>query len=559
MDTPGKVSAGRAGIVAAVALVLACAGPPEFDLVIRGGDVYDGSSQPPQRADVGIKGDRITAVGNLADRRAGQIIDAVKKAVAPGFIDARGRSGITLLADGTGESHIRQGITSEIIGEAISPAFWTMGTADVEGLRRLGLQFDWNGAEGYFRKLEDHGTSINVGTFVPAAMAWNESIGRPERAATPEERGRMEAWVDEGMRGGGFGLSSASIDPSGRFVDRETLTSLARVASRHGGVYAAQISRTGSQVDEALQEAIRIGREAKLPVVIHDLNVEGRRNRGAMPRIRSIIIEAVARGEDVSGIQSPYTAVSRSLDAVLPGWAREGGRDRMLLRLKDPAARARMKKDAEALADGQDNLVAAAGFEGIEIAKVPSDTDQTVVGKRVSEAAAARREGPWDTVFRLLLETGGRVDALFHLVSEDDIRTAMQYGRVMFGTGTAAARPGGEVDQTRSSPAAYGTFPRVLGRYVRELKVLELAEAVRRMTSLPALELKIARRGYLRPGYFADVVVFDPQVVGDRATYDKLDEYPVGIDYVIVNGVMTVTPKGHTGARAGRRLLRSAQ
>lgn len=552
------MSGARAAIVAVLALVVSCAGPPEFDLVIRGGDVFDGSAQPSQRVDVGIKGDRITAVGNLADRSAGQIIDAVGKAIAPGFINARGQSGTTLLADGSGESHVRQGITSEIIGEAISPAFWTMGTVDVERLRRLGLQFDWNGFDGYFRKLEDHGTSINVGTLVPAAMAWREAVGRADRPATPDECRRMEAFVDDGMRAGGLGLSSASIDPSGSYVDREALTSLARVASRYGGVYAARISKTGFQVDEALGEAIRIGQEAKLPVVIHDLHVKGRRNWGTMSRVGGVLYQAIARKEIVSAIQSPYTAVSGGLDAVLPGWAREGGRERMLLRLNDPAARARMRKDIETLADGPDNVVAGAGFEGIQIARVPPETDRSVLGKRITEVAAARGEDPWDTVFRLLLETDDRVDALYHLVSEDDIRTAMQYGVVMFGTGTAAMRPAGEAGEPRPHPAAYGTFPRVLGRYVREQHVLELPEAVRRMTSLPAGQFNIAQRGLLRPGFYADVVVFDPQTVSDRATGETLHQYPIGIEYVIVNGVITVTPKGHTGARAGRRLIRSA-
>jgi len=550
------VSGVRAAIVAALALVAACAGPPEFDLVIRGGDVFDGSGQPSQRADIGIKGDRISAIGNLAGRRAGQVIDAVGKAVAPGFIDARGRSGTGLLADGSGESHVRQGITSEIIGEAMSPAFWTMETADVDGLRRLGLQFDWNGVEGYFRKLEDHGTSINVGTLVPAAMAWREAVGPAERAATADERGRMDAWVDEAMRAGGLGLSSASIDRSASFVGKEELTSLARVASRRGGVYAAQVSTRGSQVDEAVREAIEIGREAKLPVIIHDLELKGRRNWGTMSRVGGLIYQAIARGEIVSAIQSPYTAVSGGLDAVLPRWAREGGRERILLTLKDPAARARMKKDIETGVDGPDTLVATAGFEGIQIARVPAETDQSVVGKRVTVIATARGENPVDTVFRLLLQTSDRVDALYHVVSEDDIRTAMQYGPVMFGTGTAAVRPEGEAGEARPHPAAYGMFPRVLGHYVREQHVIELREAVRRMTSVPAGQFKIARRGLVRQGFHADVVVFDPRTVGDRATYEKLYEYPTGIDYVIVNGVITVTPKGHTGARAGRRLVR---
>ena len=542
----------------AVASVLAlsfCAGAPEFDLVIRGGEMLDGSGQPAQRADVGIRGDRITAIGNLADRRAGQVIDAAGKMVTPGFIDTQGQSGTTLLVDGSGDSHIRQGITSEIIGEGGSPAFWTPQTADVETLQRFGLAFDWEGFDGYFNALEARGTSINVGTLVPATMARREIVGLENRKATPDELRRMEEFVDRGMRAGAFGLSSALIYPPGSFADTEELVALARVASRHGGIYISHVRGESFRLEQAVQEAIQIGNEAKLPVVIYHLKVAARRHWGAMPKIGAMIFAAVAKGQRVSATQYPYTAGGTGLMAVLPGWVQEGGRERAIERLKDPAVRARARREIETTIDGWENLVAAAGFDGIQIASLPPGADEGLLGKRLSQVAAERGESAWDALFRLLIEHEGRIGALYHMMSEDDVRTAMRFGFVTIGTDAAALRPEGELGRGRPHPRAYGTFPRVLGRYVREEKVLELREAVRRMTSLAAWQFNIPRRGLLREGFYADVVVFDPATVIDRATFEQPHQYPVGIDYVIVNGVITVTPRGHTGARAGRRLV----
>lgn len=531
-----------------------CASPPEFDIVVRGGDVLDGTGQPARRADLGIKGDRITAIGDLSARRAGQTIDAAGRIVSPGFIDTQGQSGTTLLADGTGESHVRQGITSEIIGEGGTPAFWTERTADGEALQRFGLQFDWTSFDGYFRKLEDRGTSINVGTLVPATMARREVVGLEDRAATPDEIRQMEAYVDTAMRAGAFGLSSALIYPPGAYADTSELVALARVAARHHGIYVSHVRGESFRVQQAVAEAIQIGGEAKLPVVIYHLKVAARKHWGSMSKVGEMVFAALNRGQMVSATQYPYTAGGTSLIAVLPGWAQDGGRERAIERLRDPALRARMRREIETSTDGWENLVAAAGFEGIQIASVPANADQSVLGKRISQIAAERGEDPWDTLFRLIVDTDGRAGALYHMMSEDDVRTAMRYGFVTIGTDASALRPEGELGRGQPHPRAYGTFPRVLGYYVREQKVLELREAVRRMTSLAASQFRIPRRGILREGFHADVVVFNPATVIDRATYEKPHQYPIGIDYVVVNGVVTVTPTGHTGAKAGRRL-----
>lgn len=541
--------------LASCAALAFCSGQPEFDLVIRGGDLIDGTGQPARRADVGIKGDRITAIGDLSARRAGQTLDASGKAVAPGFIDTQGQSGITLLADGRGESHIRQGITSEIIGEGNSPAFWSAQTIDGDALQRFGLAFDWNSFDGYFQRLEDRGTSINVGTLVPATMARREVVGLDDRNPTPQEMARMEAFVDRGMRDGAFGLSSALIYPPGSYAETDELIALARVASRHNGIYVSHVRGESFRLQQAIAEAIDIGQKARLPVVIFHLKVAARKQWGTMPKVGEMIFAAIARGERVSATQYPYTAGGTGLLAVLPGWAQEGGRPQTIERLKDPGIRARIRREIETTIEGWENLVAGAGFDGIQIASLPPQADQALLGKRLSQIAAERGQDPWETLFQLLIDTEGRVGALYHMMSEEDVRTAMKYGFVTIGTDAAAIRPEGELGRGQPHPRAYGTFPRVLGRYVREEKVLELREAVRRMTSLAAAQFNIPLRGILREGFYADVVVFDPATVIDRATFEKPHQYPMGIEHVIVNGVVTVTPNGHTGAKAGRRLV----
>jgi dihydroorotase/N-acyl-D-amino-acid deacylase len=532
-----------------------CSAAPEFDLIIRGGNVLDGTGVDARRADVGIKGDRITAIANLVDRSAGHVIDATGKVVSPGFIDTQGQSGTTLLVDGNGESHIRQGITSEIIGEGGSPALWTERTADTQTLKRFRLQFDWTTVDGYFRKLEDRGTSINVGTLVPATMARREVVGLDNRKATPDDLRRMEEFVDAGMRAGGFGLSSALIYPPGSFADTDELIALARVAARHKGIYVSHVRGESFNVERAIGEAIQIGETAKLPVVIYHLKVAAREYWGRMSRLGDIIGSAISRGLRVSATQYPYTAGGTGLLAVVPGWAQEGGRLQAVERLKDPAQRARMRREIETTMDGWENLVAAAGLDGIQIASLPPEMDQTLLGKRITQIARERGQDPWDTLFQLLIESEGQAGALYHMMSEDDVRTGLTFTFVTIGTDAAAVRPEGELGRGQPHPRAYGTFPRVLGRYVREQNVISLPQAIYRMTVLPARQFNIPMRGELREGLFADVVIFDATVVSDRATFEKPHQYPIGIEYVIVNGVITVTPQGHTGARAGRRLV----
>ncbi len=521
--------------------------------------MLDGTGQPEQRIDVGIVGDRITQLGDLSGAEAGQLIDATGKIVAPGFIDVQGQSGTTLLADGNGESHLRQGITSEIIGEGGSPAFWVPGVDDGEGLAPFGLTFDWKGFAGYFDKLRSRGTTINLGTFVPATAVRRTVIGLDNRAPTSEELSRMEAIVDQAMKDGAFGLSSALIYVPGTFAKTGELVALAKVAARHKGIYISHVRGESFNLFNALDEAITIGRDAGLPVVIYHLKVGAKANWGRMSDAITAINRANASGVRVSATMYPYTAGGTGLSATLPLWVQEGGRERMLERLKDPATRARARQEIETRIDGWENLLMATTFDGIQVASVPREFDQSIIGKRISQLAAERKADPWDVYFGLLIETSGRIGALYHMMSEDDVVTGLRAPFVSIGTDSAAMRTEGALAQGSPHPRTYGTFPRILGKYVREEKVLTLPNAVYRMTGLAAAQMGIRDRGLVRDGQQADLVIFDPDTIADTATYERPHRYPTGIDYVVVNGVVALDPSGLTGARPGRPLYGPAR
>jgi N-acyl-D-aspartate/D-glutamate deacylase len=533
--------------------VAACQPPaPAFDLLVRGGMVLDGTGAAARRADVGVTGDRIVAVGDLSSRTAGRVIDAANLIVAPGFIDVQGQSGTTLVADGNGESHLRQGITTEIIGEGGSPAFWKAADGEGESLRPFGISADWTGMAGYFERLRQRGIALNLGTLAPATVVRREVIGLDNREPTAEELSRMTAMVDQAMRDGAFGLSSALIYVPGSFAKTAELVALARVAAGHGGIYISHVRGESFNLLRALDEAIAIAREAKIPTVIFHLKVAAKANWGRMNEAIERLVKANLEGLNMSATMYPYTAGGTSLNATLPLWVQEGGRDRMLERLKDPAVRARARKEIETTIDGWENLILGSTFEGIQVASVPREFDQSVVGKRITEIAAEGKKDPWDVYYSLIMDTGGRVGALFHMMSEDDVKTGLKWSGVTIGTDSAALRAEGALAQGSPHPRAYGTFPRVLGRYVREEKTLELADAVRKMTGAAATQMRIRDRGFIREGSYADLVVFDPATVKDHATYEKPHQYPTGILHVVVNGVPVLDPKGLTGARPGR-------
>jgi N-acyl-D-amino-acid deacylase len=537
--------------VLCVVATVACG--PRYDLIVRNGDVIDGTGSPPRRADVAVRGGRIAAIGNVSGR-AREEIDASRRVVAPGFIDVQGQSGVTLLADGNGESHIRQGITTEIIGEGGTPALWTKEHADDVSIQRFGLAFNWNGFDGYLRALETKGTSINLGSFAPVAMLREQVMGMANRPADRAELKQEQDILERAMQQGSFGFATALIYPPASYTTTDELIALARVAAKYGGVYISHVRGESFRVKEAIGEAIQIGEQAGLPVVIYHLKIGAKANWGHMAEIRQLVEQAQARGVNVTACQYPYTAGGTGLQATLPGWAQEGGRETMLARLANPAERANMRRDIEANTEVE-NLLEGATFDGVQIASVPADKDQSIVGKRLAQIAAERKKDNWDTLFAILIENDGRVGALYHMMSEDDVKAAMTFPWVSVGTDSSAIKPEGELGRGQPHPRSYGTFPRILGHYARDERVVPLPEAIRKMTSLAASQLKIADRGTLKEGYFADVVIFDPTTIADTATFEKPHQYPVGIDTVIVNGIVTVRNGTHTGAHAGRALF----
>jgi N-acyl-D-amino-acid deacylase len=468
----------------------------------------------------------------------------------------QGQSGITLLVDGRAESHIRQGITTEIIGEGGTPALWTptilrRDPSIAESIAPLKVTVDWETMPGYFGRLTRGGISINVGAFASADMIRAEVIGFDDRAPTAAELAAMESNLDDAMKNGAFGLATALIYPPMSFMKTDEIVALAKVVSRRGGIYISHVRGEGGEAMNAIREAIAIGERANVPVVIYHLKVAGRAAWGTMGKIAALVDEARARGVRISACEYPYTAAGTALTALLPGWAFEGGIERLVLRLKDASERTRMRRAMESADAGLGPI----DFSTIEIAWVRGSADQSVMGKRIAVIAAARHEDPWDTYFSILAESRADVFAFYHVMSEADVRAAMTLPWVSFGTDSEATTRAGELGRGLVHPRAYGTFPRILGHYVRDEHVLTLEDAVRKMTSLAAAQLGVRERGTLREGWFADLAVFDPRTVKDHATFQNPRRLPTGIPYVVVNGVVTVDHDALTGARAGRALL----
>ncbi|MGI8672503.1 MAG: N-acyl-D-amino-acid deacylase family protein, partial [Luteitalea sp.] len=501
----------RLAVAGALALSAACrSAPPDFDVLLRGGHVLDGTGAPAVRADVAIAGDRLAAIGDLTGRTAATTIDVAGRIVAPGFIDTQGQSGRTLLLDGAAQSHIRQGITSEIIGEASTPALWTPQSADAALLQDLNIVFDWSGVAGFLHKLASRGIAVNVGSLAPLNQLRVDVVGMAQRAATAEEIALMRGRLDEAMRAGAFGLSSALIYPPGSYTSTAEIVALARTAATHGGRYVTHLRGEGDRLPVALDEALTVAREAAIPVVVYHLKVATRSRWHTMPGIVATIEAARQRGLDVSATVYPYPVAGTSLDACLPDWVHAGGERAMLARLASPPLRARIIREIEHGRDGWENFLRSAGFDGVTIADVRAGGDTSVIGLTLAEIAARHHRSPWDVFFDLLIAHEGHVSALYALMHEDDVRVALQQRWSSIGSDSSAQPANGPLAVGRPHSRVCCTSPRVLGRYVREQQAIELPEAVRRMTGFAAAQMGIVRRGELRQDWYADVVVFDP-------------------------------------------------
>jgi dihydroorotase/N-acyl-D-amino-acid deacylase len=523
-----------------------------FDVVFVGGRVVDGTGAPWFRADVGIVRDRIAAIGDLSRAAAKRRIDAAGLVVAPGFIDMLGQSEYGVLVDNRAASKITQGITTELTGEgrAIAPTNARMIADGKDTWARYGVTPDWTKLAGYWKAFERAKPAINLGTFVGAGGVRDLVIGKDDRPATSVELVAMEAAVARAMEDGAFGLSTSLVYVPDRFASTEEIIALAKVAARYGGSYITHQREEGNGIDGSLDEVFRIAREASIPTQIHHLKTAGKRNWRRMPAVLRRIEQARVEGLDVSANQYPWAASSNNLDAALPLWVREGGREKLVARLRDPATRARARADfPRENPDWNDEPGSR-----ILITRVLNPALKSFEGKTIAEIARDEGKDPLDALIDLVIADRANTGRVTFSMSEEDVRAALAHPLVSMCTDSGAKAEDGIYSQEKSHPRAWGSAPRILGRYVREEKLLTLEEAVRKMTSLPASRMGLSDRGILRPGMAADVVLFDPATVRERSTYADPLHYSEGIPYVMVNGQLVVDGGRITAARPGRAL-----
>lgn len=514
------------------------AAPARFDVLIRDGRIADGSGNPSFIGDVGIRDGRIAAVGKLGDLPAARTLSARGLVVAPGFIDIHSHADSALLVDGGAYSAVYQGITSVILGEGPSMA----------------PSKEFPTFSAYFAKLTKQGISLNAGSYVGSSQIWTEVRGAKAGPPTKDERARMQALVRQMMLDGALGVSSSLSGPPGSWIDTDTLVAMCEAAAPLGGVFSTHMRHEGLDVWAAVDEALAIGRRAKLPVDIIHLKISEHTLWGQMPKLVAKIAAARAAGADVQANVYPYWAGQNDLATIVPPWAHEGGSAALVARLKDPAQRPRIQKEITSGLPGWYNHYTATGsWQGMLLASVSHPDYKRFEGKRMSDVIAARGpDKPFEVFFQTLIDNGGSVPTVYFHHAEKDMVYALQQPFVSVGSDGGALKTEGPLRAGNPHPRFYGTFPRVLGRYVREQKALTLEEAIRKMTSANGAKVRVFDRGLLREGQWADVAVFDPATVADKATFEKPHQYAVGIRYLLVNGQLVLDQGRHTGARPGK-------
>ncbi len=554
-----KVLRGLLGVALLGCPLLPAAEPAsgEYDLLIRGGRVVDGSGAPWFAADVAVKDGRIAAVGKLPTARAKRVVDATGLVVAPGFIDLLGQSEYNVLVDGRAASKITQGITTEVTGEgsSIAPLNDRMLANGKDVYQKYGYTPDFRTLDGYFQTFEKRGTSINLGTFVGAGGVRDYVIGQEERRATPEELAKMCDVVDQAMREGALGVSSSLQYIPDMYNSTEDLIAMAKVAAKYGGAYFTHQRSESNRMPQSMDEVIRIAKEAGIRAQIWHFKTAYAPNFGKMPEMLRRIEEARAQGIDVAANQYPWNRASNGLDACLPPWVREGGHDALLKRLSDPATRERVKADmAKASAEWENQWLGSGGAEGVMVAEVLSEKLKPYEGKTIADIAAAEKKDPRDVVIDIVLADRANAYCIISIMDEKDVRAALAHPLVSFGTDSQAKAIDGPFGKETSHPRGWGSAARILGYYVRDQKVLRLEEAVRKMTSFAAEAAAIPDRGLVKVGFWADLTIFDPKTVNARATFEKPNQYSEGIPYVAVNGVLVVDGGQITSARPGKAL-----
>lgn len=542
-----------------VLLLFSClAAAQDYDVLIRNGHVVDGTGNPWVTADIGVIGDRIAFMGHADPSvTAKHTIDASGRVVAPGFIDMLGQSEISVLIDRQAVSKLTQGVTTEVTGEGESVApqdDFTIREAK-DYLKHFRLTVDWTTLDGYFRRLEQNGSGVNIATFVGATQVREVVLGKENRAPTKEELAKMAEQVEDAMLDGALGLSTSLIYAPASYASTDELIALAKAASKYGGIYASHIRNEGDAEMQALDEAFRIGREANLPVEIWHFKVSGRQNWGKMPQVIAKIEQARAVGLDVTADQYPYVAAATSLGATIPPRFHAGGQEAFLKRLQDASIRKQIRDELIGPEGSIENMWrGTGGADGILVVSVLDPALKKYEGKTVAQIATEQKKDPLDALMDLVLADRDNTGAVYFSMNEQDVRLAMRQPWVSIDTDYGSVSTTGPLSESKSHPRAWGTFPRILGKYVREEHVLTLEDAIRKMTSLPAQRVKLTDRGLLRTGYFADITIFDPETVLDVATFEDPNRPAKGIECVLVNGVVSLERGKLTGKVGGRPL-----
>ena len=528
-----------------------------YDVIIRGGMVYDGSGKTPIKADVGIKGDRIVTIGDLSKANAATVIDASGMAVAPGFINMLSWSTESFLIDPRSLGELKQGVTTQIMGEG-----WSMGPLNDRMKKQmkddqgdLKFEIEWTTLSDYLSYLEKRGVSQNVASYIGATTIRMYVLGEADVQPTAAQMEQMRELVRKEMKAGALGIGTSLIYPPAFYAKTEELIELCKVAAEYKGKYISHMRSEGNKFEEAVDELIRIAREAKIPAEIYHLKAAGKDNWGKMESVLRKVEGARHSGLKITADMYTYPAGATGLTASVPPWAQDGGFEELVKRIKDPATRKRILDEMSTPTDKWENLFLSAGSpEGVLLVGFKNDKLKPLTGKSLGEVAKMRGTDPQNTILDLIVEDGSRVGTVYFLMSEENIKKQIKVPWVSFGSDAESIAPEGVFLKSNPHPRAYGNFARLLGKYVREEKVISLEEAVRRLTSLPATNLELDRRGMLKAGYFADVVIFDPNTIADKATFDKPHQFAVGVRDVFVNGVAMLRNGEHTGKFSGRAI-----
>ncbi len=529
----------------------------DFDVIIKGGTVYDGTGAEPRQADVAIRGDRIAGIGDFKTANAKTVIDAKGLAVVPGFINMLSWSTESLIQDGRSQSEIRQGVTTEIMGEgeSMGPVNDRVREHMLRSQADIKYDIKWNTLAEYLQYLEKRGISCNIASFIGATTIREYVIGFEDKPPTPEQLDQMRQLVRQEMEAGALGIGTSLIYPPAFYAKTEELIELCKIAAKYQGKYISHMRSEGSRLLEALNELIRISREAGIPAEVYHIKAAGQQNWSKIDDLLSRIETAQKAGIKITANMYTYTAAGTGLDACLPPWTEDGGYPELFKRLRNPATREKIKAEVQTPTDSWENLyLDAGGPEHILVAAFKSEKLKPLTGKTLAEVARMRGKDPIDTVMDLIAEDESRVGTIYFLMSENNVKKEVAKPWISFGSDEASQAPEGVFLKSNPHPRAYGNFARVLGKYVRDEKVIPMKEAIRRLSGLPAANLGLDHRGFLKEGMFADVVVFDPATISDRATFEKPHQYAVGVKHVFVNGVQVIKDGNHTGAKPGRAL-----